>query len=209
MTGKEGANDLLTLGVGSAGSGSPALPRLRLFLGVQLSFYLAMRDGYETPHKIREPAEIACRILRGTLRVIRHSVPSPRRKDAVLREKSQSGFNKLLKQFHNRQDILRVDAKRINYAALASGIPISEHYAQGKLSLILHAKPDSDWYLERKRCAGASTNNICLPSFIFKLDVARKTVMEYWSQKPVLVSLVQLVHGPDGEIPLRRKAVHR
>ena len=49
-----------------------------------------MRNGYKSPHKIREFVEVACGILRGSLGARRHLVPSPRWKDAVLCEKSQS-----------------------------------------------------------------------------------------------------------------------
>src|SRR5580698_3130535 len=48
-----------------------------------------MRHRYESPHEIFEFVEVARGILRGSLGAIRHLVPSPRRKDAVLCEKSQ------------------------------------------------------------------------------------------------------------------------
>jgi hypothetical protein len=60
--------------VGSAGSGLP-LPRLRPFFGVEFRLDFRVRDCNETAHKIRELAEVTCRILRGTLWVIRHYNP--------------------------------------------------------------------------------------------------------------------------------------
>jgi len=48
-----------------------------------------MRHSYKLPHKFCELVEVTRGILRGTLGVLRHLVPSSRRKDAVLCVKSQ------------------------------------------------------------------------------------------------------------------------
>ena len=50
-------------------------PSLRLLLGVQLSFDFRMRNGYKSPHKSRELAEIARFILGGVRWLLRHENP--------------------------------------------------------------------------------------------------------------------------------------
>jgi hypothetical protein len=61
--------------VGSAGSGPFRAALLRLLLGVELSFYFRVRNGYKLPHEIREFAEIARFILGGVSWLLRHTKP--------------------------------------------------------------------------------------------------------------------------------------
>ena len=68
-----GRNEFLILCGGSAGSGLP-LPRLRPFLGVEFRPDFRVRNGKYSTCKICELAKVTCRILRGTLRVIRQNL---------------------------------------------------------------------------------------------------------------------------------------
>jgi hypothetical protein len=49
------------------------LPRLRQLFRVEFRLDFRVRNCNESAHKIHELAKVTCRILRGTLRVIRHS----------------------------------------------------------------------------------------------------------------------------------------
>jgi len=66
-----------------AGSGLP-LPRLRPLFGVEFRLNFRVRHRNQSPHEVCELAKVTCRILRGTLRVIRHSNPSGNEGNAVV-----------------------------------------------------------------------------------------------------------------------------
>jgi hypothetical protein len=114
---------------------------------------------------------------------------------------NQSRFNELLKQFHHRQDVLRIDAERIHYASLAAKLSIWEHYAKGKISLIFNVESRPNGQSKREIAAGSKPNHVAVPGIILKLDAAADGVVEHWNQKAVFISNVELVNGPDGKIP--------
>lgn len=66
------------------------LPRPSSFLCIEFRFYFGVWHGYKPLHKIRELVEITCRILRGTLRMIRHI---PYRKQGICSAVSKSRFS--------------------------------------------------------------------------------------------------------------------
>jgi len=52
------------------------------------------------------------------------------------KNKSETSFVELLKEFHDTQDMLRVEAERIDCTCLTSTAPVLEHYIEGRASWV-------------------------------------------------------------------------
>jgi hypothetical protein len=115
--------------------------------------------------------------------------------------KNQS-FPELLQQFHNHQNMMRVEAERFNHSHVISRIPLLEHYLEGRASWLFDVKAPFKLDMVGERFNGSPS--ICFndfPLLVFQINVANGHVVDHWNHKAVLVSGVEFVNGPDGNIP--------
>ncbi len=116
---------------------------------------------------------------------------------------NQLRFPELLKEFHDSQNMLRVQAERIRSAHLCARIPLFEHYVEGRASWVFDMGTAFKLDEVRKGLVGAPcVASPRFPVLILQVNVADRRVMNDRNQKPMLVSQVDFVHGPDGKIRL-------
>jgi hypothetical protein len=122
-------------------------------------------------------------------------------RDTNRRPESQSRFSKLLEEFHDSRNVLRVEAERVHCSRLASSIPILERYIEGRASWVFDVQAPFKLNKVGKGDSGTPcTSSVHLPLLIFQVDIANGGIVNHWDKEPVLVSDVEFVHGPNGKI---------
>lgn len=115
---------------------------------------------------------------------------------------NQSRFDEILEEFDSIRDKARIDAERVHRSRLASIVPLLEHYREGRASWVFDMDPPFERAdIDRGRVCSGTSESLMDFSILLHANVANRGIVNHWSEKPVLVSHVHNVHGPDGEIP--------
>jgi hypothetical protein len=113
-----------------------------------------------------------------------------------------SRFNELLKEFHDHENVGRIELERIRRFGEFSAIPVLKHYKQGRASWVFDVEtPVEIDEVMREHRSSESACFVDFPKLILKLNIADRGILDRWIEKPVLVSAVEFVYGPDGRIP--------
>ena len=120
--------------------------------------------------------------------------------------KSQSAsvirFEEALERLKNTNDNLRISEQRARQIHNASRLRVFDSYASGELALILHVQPA----LKEDAIRGPLeiTNTAPWPeftSFILYINSLNMRLTEDGNHQPMFVSVVEIVNGPNGNIP--------
>ena len=115
---------------------------------------------------------------------------------------NQSRFNELLKEFHRAQDEARIYAERIRSSRLASGIPLLEHYSEGRATWVFDMNaPLKRADINGRGVSSGSGESLMDFSILLHANIANRGILNNWNEKPMLVSHIHNMHGPNGEIP--------
>jgi hypothetical protein len=117
---------------------------------------------------------------------------------------SQYALDESLQRLHDSQDRLRICVQRIRKNRLINRISVLEQYSEGNLSLILHMNSGGHVDIPRRflvSSEGESTGRDF--ATLLRFDVANARIQNSWNKKPMLISDVQSVYGPNGVIPSR------
>jgi len=83
-----------------------------------------------------------------------------------------------------------------------------EHYIEGRASWVFDMQAPFKTDMVGNGCGsprnlhgGPSVSPISTPVLVFHVYVANRGIVNHWNEKPVFVSRVEQVHGPDGKIP--------
>lgn len=118
--------------------------------------------------------------------------------------RNQSALDESLKRLHYVQEQARVNRDLLRMSGLVFRLPILEHYREGKLSILLHMRAGGHGDVPRRLLMSSECEPIlgysCL---ILRFNASNARIEENWDKKPMFVSDVESVHGPDGHIPSR------
>jgi len=107
-----------------------------------------------------------------------------------------------LKEFHDAQDMHRVDAQRIHCSRLASSVPVLEHYIEGRASWFFDMYAPLKLNEVGKWVGGTPCiPMVPFPLLVFHVNFANRGIVNDWDEKPVLVSDVEFVHDANDGIP--------
>ncbi len=111
-------------------------------------------------------------------------------------------FQEALKEFNSIRDDAQVKGERLRYVHEASRLLILDAYLRGELALLCDVKA------ARKVDAiggslepSKSESVVSLTSFVLHLNSINMARSQHGNKKPVFVSVVEIVNGPDGVIP--------
>ena len=111
-------------------------------------------------------------------------------------------LQKSLQPFDHLKDEARIYRERALHARRIINQSVVERYSKGELALILDFHFIGKINVIRRvsgDCPGIAAN--CLSGLILHLNAANVGVLNHRYEKPMFISLVENVNGPDGEIP--------
>ncbi len=108
----------------------------------------------------------------------------------------------ILQKFHSSQNGIRKVLEGINRPELFVKHFFVEHYAKGDASLILDVETIWDGNVVGKSLHSAKGSApLDVARFVLKLDALDGGEENKWNEKPMLVHVISLVDGPNGNIP--------
>lgn len=111
-------------------------------------------------------------------------------------------FDEALEEYNRLQDYARVETQRLRYTHKASRLLILDAYLRGEFSLLLYMQA-----LGKINAVGRSlkiprsATGPNLACFVLHLDSTNVACRQNRNKKPVLISVVEIVNGPNGVIP--------
>lgn len=198
-----GRNEFLILFGSSAGS---AFLLLRFPLLLQSGLDLAVRDGHQALHKVREFGEVSRITLGGLVGLPRKHLSahdSGMEYAPMCAEKSSASdcLNKSLQRLHDLNDALRINSERGIYARRILHGSLVERYLKQQLSVLLYV----DVLRESDVVGGildSPPSACCMhPKLVLKFEVLNGDASCDGNEKSMLVHYVKIVESPNGEIP--------
>jgi hypothetical protein len=125
--------------------------------------------------------------------------------------KSQSleslALQESLKRLHDASDELRISHQRVRYADRISKFVILDMYLRGEISILFDVEPTHklDNVRGALKLSGRSGASPSFAMLVTHFDTTDMSDGENGDKKPMLVSNVQFVNGPNGLIPSRAR----